>query len=211
MKLLKMLTAAMALVAGCAHATLAIPAVKQGDVTFTEVMVGPTDMPWLSSIQYSVWNNFSDTSIVAFAISTGAPIGSDSGHASTSYEGWSAEHISKSSWALADFNSYYGGTNNPFAAYAQANPVFDAVFDGDDSGLAMFWVEPGFEVGIAPGEFGGKFFVQNVWAASEILALTADGRVYRSSAFVAAVPEPSTYALMAACIGVIGWMNRRRV
>jgi hypothetical protein len=204
MKAARLAVAALGFVAGIAHATISIPSpLPAGSVTFQEDI-----SPSYGWIDYVIENNLSDTAIVAFAISTGDTI--HSGDVATHTPGgWSGQHIKRGEWAAAEFGSAFGAAGNPFAAYAAANPVFSSVFNGLDKGVAMYWTTDA-SLGIAPNDYNPSFSVFNVWAASDILAFTADGRTYRSSAFTAPIPEPSTYALMAACLGVVTVAARRR-
>jgi hypothetical protein len=205
MKAARLAVAALGFVAGIAHATISVPSpLPVGSVTFLEDI-----SPAIGWIDYVIQNNVGDTAIVAFAISTGDTIHSGDVATRTAY-GWSGQHIKRGEWAAAEFGSAFGAADNPFAAYAAANPVFSSVFNGVDKGVAMYWTTDA-SLGIAPNDYNASFSVFNVWAASDIVAFTADGRTYRSSAFTAPIPEPSTYALMAVCLGVLAVSTRRRI
>jgi hypothetical protein len=201
-KIIHAFAAAAALCANSAFATFAIPATDVATkVTFTEAVGG-------GQIAYTVTNQWAGESIVAFAISTGPVYSPGQAMTSTTQAGWSSQLTSNGLWQAGGAGFLPG---NPFAAYVLENKEFAAAFNGVDQNAAIFWLDDkDAGHGISFGETASGFNVFQVFNASDIVVLTASGNAYKSGGITASIPEPSTYALMAACLGVVAVATRRR-
>jgi hypothetical protein len=197
------LALAAALLATTASATMAVKTITHdsGPVQFTETS-------YFETLDYSLTNLWEGETIVAFAISTGPGQAYYLPSGKTSREGWSAQLLSKGAWqdAAAGFSE-----DNPFRKYASVNSDFAQKFNAQDQNVAMFWLsDAGVGTGISYQETASGFYGYQVFAASDIVAMSASGNLYKSGGITASIPEPSTYALMAACLGVVAMGTRRR-
>jgi hypothetical protein len=174
----------------------------------------------VQSISYSVTNNLTDQTVIAFAISTGDRLSS---LAATGVD-WSYGHqlMSEQEWRSGtgfdqSTDSYVGP--NPFQSFATANPDFDSIFNGQDSNVAMYWIQASKSADMSPyfsltpgNTVDSIFWVNDVKAASDIIAITMDGQgglnYYSHGRLTPAVPEPSTSLLSA--IGLAALLARYR-
>ena len=146
---------------------------------------------------YRVVNNSNLTptrvSIFGFAASN-----NDSGSAYTERSGWVADIVSQEAWdegyqVVHDF----GGVLFTTSSLGSFSSFF-----GSASQVNMYWAGRHYGSDIVPGESSSEFF----WLgplASDFIAFTYEGGVL-------AVPEPETYAMLLAGLGMLGFMARRR-
>jgi len=104
-----------------------------------------------------------------------------------------------------------GASPGSLPAGASVGFVSDASFDSDGGkGPPVNGINNGESASFTiTGALLGSFDAGDIAAGLHVRSLTTDG-VSLVTTTVTAVPEPETYALMLAGLGVIGWLARRR-
>ncbi len=89
--------------------------------------------------------------------------------------------------------------------------TFESLFGTEDTSVNIYWHIQGSDANpFNSGTLNGFFFDANI--ASQFTAFGTDGTVLATSvgASVAAVPEPETYAMFLAGLGLLGFASRRK-
>lgn len=154
--------------------------------------------------QYQVTNNL-EASVSAFGVTN-----LETSSVSTWRPNWDAFSITSTAWDAGYEFSFWGNgvSTTDFGSFATlfgTDPAVNFYFLSDYGG------EFGNDDWSIVDETDPSFYF-NTDAASDVTAFNSGAQVVftTSSSSVAAVPEPETYAMLLAGLGLLGWAKRRQ-
>ncbi len=86
---------------------------------------------------------------------------------------------------------------------------FEDLFGSDDTHVSFFW-NRNIDNPLEPGEVSDNNFLQFAFENSEATAFGAGGGVVATTLPTTAVPEPETYAMFLAGLGLLGFASRKK-
>ncbi len=125
---------------------------------------------------------------------------------------WNGGTFSKAEWndgiTFVGYGSDYSFGNENFVLRSNELGSFEGFFGTQDTSVNVYWHVEGYEFDSFSRGSLDNFYWQDSQPRSHFTAFGAYGQVLASS--VTAVPEPATYAMLVAGLGVLGFAARRQ-
>jgi len=210
-----------------------VPSCLAGDINsvcIQEAQYDGDDGVLEGAVQYTISNN-SDDRVFAFAVTNIL----EKGFAYDQHDGWDSRYYSKSEWdngrSLAFYTVPEGSESSELALHWRTGDEDQPQFDshlGDvdeylgsfeslfgtaeiDNGVSIFWNGGLDNDSLINGVTLSNNYLLESNPFSEAVALGATGNtLVTSAAATAPVPEPETYAMFLAGLGLLGFTARRR-
>lgn len=195
----------------------------ENNVTCVTEREADTNTVDVESVEYTVENNSGDR-LFAFGVTNDTPFDkSNPIYTSNSNEGWDDSYISQSTWDSNEryfffsetseskpTNRWISGEKPEESAEEGATYLgsFAELFGTEDDYVAFFWNRTLAGTPLNDGVTLGSFFL-GAPVNSDVSTFGVNGNVI-STSVVSSVPEPETYAMFLAGLGLLGFASRKR-